>query len=305
MDKYVVGLDGGGTKTEVIVSDLNGKVLSEFKSGAINISGESVKNVEQNLLNIFDTIACRIGSFDNCIYICIGAAGISNPSAKATLRKAVVNSGYAGRLFMTGDHETALYGALGRADGIILIAGTGSICYAKNKQGLEKRTGGFGYLIDDGGSGYAIGRDILSAIVRAEDGRGKETMLKEMVFTQLNIMTIEELIGFIYDKATNKRDIAKIAPNLTIACNAGDSAALEIAVKCSCELMKLVMPIADKLDLYEGEIAFAGSILQKDEYIRNLFVKRLRKTYPKMKWTYPQNGAAYGAALMAIELAKK
>lgn len=304
MGKYVVGLDGGGTKTEVIVADLDGNILSQFKSGAININGESIQNVERNLIYIFDTISSQIGNSDDCVYTCIGTAGISNPLTKETLKKAVVNSGYAGSLFITGDHETALYGALGKVDGIILIAGTGSICYGKNKYGIEKRTGGFGYLIDDEGSGYAIGRDILAAIVRSVDGRGKETLSKEMVFSQLNISSIEELIGFIYAKDTNKRDIAKLAPNLTIACAAGDSAALEIAKKCSDELVKLVIPIANKLELYDGEIALAGSVLQKDEFIRNLFVQKIGEMYPKMRWTYPKNGAAYGAALMAIELVK-
>lgn len=305
MGKYVVGLDGGGTKTEVIVADLDGNILKQFKSGAININGESIQNVEHNLVEIFNTISLLTGNFDDCMSTCIGAAGVSNPLTKETLKKAVAKSGYNGKLFITGDHETALYGALGKAYGIILIAGTGSICYGKNKFGLEKRTGGFGHLIDDEGSGYAIGRDILSALVRAVDGRGKETPLRELVFSQLNIYSINELIGFIYDKNTNKRDIAKLAPNLTLACADGDPVALKIAQKCSDELAGLVVPIANQLGLCNDEIALAGSVLQKDEYIRNSFVDSLARKYPKMKWTFPLNGAAYGAALMAIEFSNR
>lgn len=305
MDKYVVGIDGGGTKTEVIITGLNGNILKQFKSGAININGESTVNVEKNLKDIFNKISSDIGELDNCAGVCIGAAGISNPVSAEALKNAVISGGYSGKLIIKGDHETALYGAIGKPDGIILIAGTGSICYGRNRQGLEKRTGGFGYLIDDEGSGYAIGRDILTAIVRSIDGRGKPTLLNEMVFSQLNVKSVEELIGFIYAKETNKRDIAKLAPNLTIACGKSDPAALEIAQKCSEELLLLVNPVVKELDLYKGDIALGGSILQKDKYIRNLFVEILQKTYPEIKWTYPQSGAAYGAILMAMESAEK
>ncbi len=301
MGRYVVGLDGGGTKTEVVVCDLNGKIVSQFKSGAINVNGESVKNVENNLSSIFKKITEAAGPSDEFICTCVGAAGISNSAARETLKKSIVNSGYSGKLIISGDHETALYGALGKADGIIIIAGTGSICYGKNKQKEEHRTGGFGYLIDDEGSGYAIGRDILSAIVRAFDGRSQCTALADMVFSQLKVNSIEELIGYIYNKETNKRDIAKLAPNLTNACALGDKTALEIADKCSNELLKLVKPIVDKLDLQDTEIALSGSILINDDYIRNNFLKKLLAVYPGIKWSYPKAGAAYGAALMALE----
>ncbi len=313
MDRYVVGIDGGGTKTEVVIAGLEGGTIGRFVSGAVNINGESVKNVEGNLKDILKKISESImpetpqenGVLKNCRCICMGAAGVSNPAAKETLKKAFSAGGYDGELIIAGDHETALYGALEEPDGIILIAGTGSICYGRNRQGLEKRTGGFGYLIDDEGSGYAIGRDILTAVVREKDGRGEPTLLAEMVFSQLNIKSIDQLIGFIYAAETNKRDIAKLAPNLTAACDLGDRTALSIAQKCGNELLLLVTPVVRELDLFEGDIALAGSVLQKDKYIQGFFADALKKAHPGLKWSYPRHGAAYGAVLMAIASAKK
>ncbi|MDF2987245.1 MAG: ATPase [Eubacterium sp.] len=303
MGGFVIGLDGGGTKTEVVVCDLQGNVISEFRSGAININGENVTNVESNLRYIFEKIFSETGKSSECAYTCVGAAGISNALAKETLIAAIVSSGYSGRLIISGDHQTALYGALGKGVGIILIAGTGSICYGRNKHGSEHRTGGFGYLIDDEGSGYAIGRDMLSAIVRAYDGREKCTDLKDMVFSQLKINSVEELVSYIYSKETNKRDIAKLAPNLTHACKNGDSVARAISDKCSDELFKLVKPVVEKLELYNGEIALSGSILTKDQYIRNTMVEKVSLEFPCLKCVNPKDGAAYGAAMMALEAA--
>jgi len=301
MNRYVVGLDGGGTKTAVTVADLSGSILITFQSGAINPNGEKIENVNRNLADILTRLKNVCGGIDNCAAICIGAAGISNPTVKQVFVSAAANSGYHGNLVITGDHQTAFYGALGKPCGVILIAGTGSICYGKNKSGQEHRTGGFGHLIDDEGSGYAIGRNILSAVVREFDGRGEKTVLTDMVYHQLNCSNVQELVGFVYNKSTNKRDIAALSPNLTLACEQNDEVALSIAKNCADELAKLVVPVVEKLELQKENLALAGSILLKDNYIKNDFIKKIRSDFPNLTCHTPKNDAAYGAVLIAIE----
>ena len=304
MNSYVVGLDGGGTKTAVTVADLGGNILLTFQSGAINPNGEKIENVNKNLAAIFTRLKDEYGGIDSCSAICIGAAGISNPAAKQVFVSAAENFGYHGNLVITGDHQTAFYGALGKPCGTILIAGTGSICYGKNELGQEHRTGGFGHLIDDEGSGYAIGRDILSAVVREFDGRGEKTVLTDMVYHQLNCSTVQQLVGFVYDKSTNKRDIAALSPNLTLACRQNDKVALSIAINCADELKKLVVPVVKKLGLQKESLALAGSILLKDDYIETNFIQKVRSDFPDLICHAPKNDAAYGAALIAIENVK-
>lgn len=82
MNSYVVGLDGGGTKTAVTVADLSGNILATFQLGAINPNGEKVENVNRNLADIFTKLKDMCGGIDSCAAICIGAAGISNPAVK-------------------------------------------------------------------------------------------------------------------------------------------------------------------------------------------------------------------------------
>jgi len=300
MDGYVLGIDGGGTKTAVCAADLQGNILSVFKTGAINLNGESADNVKKNLHGIFREASLKIGDLQYIRSVCIGAAGISNADARLFLENTVRDAGYTGRLIIAGDHQTALFGALGNPVGIILIAGTGSICYGRNASGKEHRAGGYGYLIDDEGSGYAIGRDILKAMVRSHDGREEKTVLTQMVLEQLKVSTIEEVIGFLYHKNTNKRDIAALAPILARALEEGDEAARKIASKCCGELVKLVSPVAEKLGLEDCYLAMAGSILQKDAFIRKGFIDAIQRKFPGMVCTDPKNDASYGAVLMAL-----
>lgn len=300
MSEYVIGIDGGGTKTTVCIADLHGNVLHSFEAGAINLNGESLQNVRSNLYRIFSQAAELMKGLQDCKSVCVGAAGICNIEVKVFIEKTIREAAYLGKLQITGDDETALYGAVGRPEGIIIIAGTGSICFGKNIAGEEYRTGGYGHLIDDEGSGYAIGRDILKAIVRAHDGREEETLLTQMVFNQLRVSTISQVISFLYNKDTNKRDIAALAPNLFAALAKGDLAAHKIVKMCCDELFILICPVIEHLRLQKSEIAMAGSILIKGDSVREGFISRTIEKYPEITCITPKRDAAYGAALIAL-----
>lgn len=298
MKNCFIGMDGGGTKTAVTVADKNGTVLETLKSGGMNYNGQDSHLIEQSFADIFARLRQK-GYLEHCLSMCIGAAGTSNPSVEKNITELVRGQGYAGTLYIAGDHEIALYGAHGRLDGMILIAGTGSICFGTGEDGTLLRSGGFGYLIDDEGSGYAIGRDILSAVVQASDGRLPETLLSRQVFEFLNLQTIPELIKFVYHESTGKKGIAALSILLPEACAAGDGAALAIADKCADELVKLVVPVADKLGMQAGQLALSGSVLQKDVLIQGKFKNRLQQLYPDMDCIEPKFDAAYGAVLLA------
>ena len=296
---YLLGLDGGGTKTVVNIADIQGKVLKTFTGGAININGESEKNVAENFSEIFKTAQSAGYAAEACRGLCIGTAGISNPKVQPLVTRIVQQAWYPVTPLVVGDHQTALAGAINGTVGIILIAGTGSICYGVNGVGEEKRTGGFGYLIDDEGSGYAIGRGILQAIVRAYDTRQDATLLTELVFHKLGITTVQDLTGFLYNETINKRELAALAPCLPTACEQGDRAALSIVEYAVAELVSMVTPVAGKLNLMQSELATAGSILLKDIFIRTAFITRLAAFCPELTCITPRQDAAYGAVLLA------
>ena len=126
--------------------------------------------------------------------LCVGCAGMSNPELRRTLERMIRADGYEGAYMLAGDQAAALYAAHGAGPGAVLISGTGSICFGRNTRGITARAGGRGYKIDDEGSGYAIGRDILSAVVRAQDGRSRPTVLTELVFAQIGTRNLHCLL---------------------------------------------------------------------------------------------------------------
>ncbi|RKP52963.1 ATPase [Cohnella endophytica] len=298
--KYVAGLDGGGTKTAVTVADENGKTVRTFVTGAINYNGQDEISIRDSFRRIMAEIGDACGGLAHCVQICIGAAGVSNPTVHDRITANVRESGYEGGLLIVGDQETALCGALGTTHGMILIAGTGSICFGRNEADLTHRAGGCGHLIDDEGSGYSIGRDLMTAVVKANDGRIAPTLITDLVFGRLGMESVRELIGFAHDKKTNKKDIAALAPLLSEACEAGDASALEIVRKSAASLLELVVPVANTLDMSAGNLVLAGSVLLKNAFIRIAFEGRLKEAYPNMRCVSAPEDASQGAVTMAL-----
>ncbi|MEK3734813.1 BadF/BadG/BcrA/BcrD ATPase family protein [Paenibacillus sp. FSL M8-0334] len=302
---YVIGIDGGGTKTAVAIASDQGELIEQFHVGAINYNGGDAETIAASFQEMFDRIKACCGSSGPIQQIVIGAAGISNPQVSIKLEHSVRRQGYEGALRITGDQETALYGAHNAMQGIILIAGTGSICFGVNAKGEKHRSGGFGHLIDDEGSGYSIGRQLLSVLVQAEDGRLSDTVIPAMVYKQLGLHTVQEIIGFVYSKETTKKNIAALAPIMTTACEQGDEQALRIAKRCADSLHELLVPVIEKLGLQDSPIAVAGSVLQQSPFVQEALANKLKETYPSTRLILPMKNAAYGAVLMACKLLRE
>ncbi len=301
---YVTGWDGGGTKTAVAYMDLDGAVLGRAAFGPLNLNGSSPELVRQTVREAIADMSKMPGGVAGCAALQVGFAGASNPSARMLLQGAIREEGFAGELRLAGDHETMLHGAVGR-EGAVLISGTGSVALGRNGLGDTFRCGGWGYLIGDEGSGYAIGRDILQAVARAHDGRGNTTCLQKQVFEALAISSMEELIKYVYDPSSDKAKIASLAPLLIPALEKGDETAREIAQRAAGELHLLAATVIDRLVLEAGTIAFAGSILTQISFIREKLESALVSRYPDLSCIQPKQDAAFGAAAMALEAVKK
>ena len=240
--RYAAGMDGGGTKTVLEARAPDGRVLLRERFGPLNLNSAAAQAVRETMQGCTDALARLPGGLEACAALCVGSAGVSNPQARALLEQMLRRCGYRGALLLTGDQETALAGALGAPCGMVLIAGTGSICFGRDAAGKTARSGGYGHKIDDEGSGYALGRDALAAVVRAQDGRGPRTLLTDLVFAQLKVVDVGGLVQFTYDPQTDKKQIAALAPLVARAYEAGDEAAKTVVEKACRELALLVEP---------------------------------------------------------------
>lgn len=298
--QFYLGIDGGGTATKICLADQDGKVVERFRAGALNKNGQSDIQAKAAVTEIFQILSKKGYFPEECAGAAVGAAGISNSEAGIFLRRTFQEEGFQGELEIYGDHETALAAAFSDCKGIILIAGTGSICYGINENGTEIRSGGYGHLIDDSGSAYAIGRDILSAIVRAYDGRDQETLLQKEVYKKLAINSIEEMIQFLYSSQRSKKDVAALAVLLEDAILAGDKKALEIEDRCVVSLEELFDAVWSKMPEAEN-IALAGSVLEQNKRIRGKLCQRLITRNPGFAIVTTKQDASEGALRLLFQ----
>ncbi len=275
-DTYILGIDGGGTRTVICVADERYNILHRFESGALNVNGQTVSRLRETIGKIHQQLKQLNFKSDYCIEIGIGCAGITNPDASKLLCQQFQSFGFQCPIRIFGDHETALAAAFWEYHGIILIAGTGSICYGRASDGREFRSGGYGYLIDDAGSAYKIARDMLLAVVRENDFRGEQTILKDLILQKMDLESVEQLIGVIYRSKSPKSQIASLAPLLEIAVRSGDQAAIDIERNNADELVKLVVSVADRMP-EEKDVAFSGSVLIRNSRLSDLVSKALKK----------------------------
>ncbi len=291
---YIAGIDGGGTHTRLELRDEANQFLRRETFGPFNLNSIGEAAFRKLLKEVF--AAC--GDMTQCKSICFGAAGISNPKVKEILAQELEYAGFAGNWYLCGDQEIALRGAMD-TPGVAVIAGTGSICFGKNGAGETARSGGYGHLIDDGGSGYALGRDVLSAAVRAFDGRGIGTDLLQAVYDQLGGNCPQDIVSFVYSPNTDKSMVAKFSHIALNLAGQGSGEACAILEREAEELCALVAAVQNRLNLQGCPIALLGGLISEENPYRSIVVKELSKLGIPIA---PAHDALWGAAQMAWEL---
>lgn len=302
MEHYVAGWDGGGTKTSMQVRSMDGRVLLAVEAGGLNFNSNSQEELSAVIHKLIAEMSKLPGGLEAYEFLCIATAGVSNLKASDFLQRTIREAGLHCELKIIGDQEGALYGALGKQAGMVLISGTGSICYGKNEAGKSARTGGFGHLIDDEGSGYAIGRDILSAAVQSYDGRLPKSILYEKTLEKIGGKRVEDIIHYVYSPCVGKKEIASFAPLLPEALREKDQKAILIGKKAASALVQLVLPVAGRLGLEAGELALTGGILKHYEVIRKDVADQLSKRLPKLQMIEARYDNVTGVTLMALDL---
>ena len=188
----IAGIDGGGTSTRLELRDGENRMIRRTAYGPFNVSAVGTDGVRAVIREIAgDTDLSAISRF------CVGGAGVSFEGLETLLLEEMGRYGFRGKLLVCSDFEIALRGAMNEPGGI-LIAGTGSVAFGINERGMKARVGGWGHLIDDEGSGYAIGRDALAAAVRTEDGRADAGRLRAEILRAVNGRDNRDILHYVY-----------------------------------------------------------------------------------------------------------
>jgi N-acetylglucosamine kinase-like BadF-type ATPase len=220
---YYIGIDGGGTKTEGVLTSSEGALLARALCSSTNPNDVTPEISVARLTELVRTLLTASGLTEEALAetsLFFGVAGGINhgPTLEVALRSAFPAAKH---LRVRSDAHILLSGELPEGDGACIICGTGSVCFLRRGEELF-RIGGWGYLLDSGGSGYDLGRDALEAALRAFDGRGEVTLLTGLLTEHLG-GAVNTRITEIYREG--KPYIANCAPLVFEAAAAGDAVA--------------------------------------------------------------------------------
>lgn len=295
--KYCIGVDGGGTKTLTYLGDMAGNILDSCVFGPSNYysSGlENTKNVFSSIVNYY----CHNHQFNtsDLVFISLGLAGVDREMDKTVIRDIFVELNIYCDILVYNDARTALVGALGKDEGVIVVSGTGSIATGI-RNGQLVRSGGWGHILADEGSGYDIGMKALKTIMKSYDGRLSYTAMTEKAIGLLKLDGVEDIIGFVHDPDTDKKKIAEIATVAIQGAKEKDMLAMAILDESVEALIELAKAVIQKLYSQDEpfELTYIGGIITNVGYIRDKFIHEIKKSHPKATIKKPAQDGAVGA----------
>ncbi len=300
---FVIGVDGGATKTVGVLAGLDGPEMRRATVGPTNLHAADDRAVARNLRRLAGELSAFGASGRDVAATVLGIAGAGRPAEALRLRELAASAGFSGPVVVATDARVALHGATGGSPGILVIAGTGSMCYGRDGDGSEARAGGWGHVLDDAGSGYAIGLAALRAVVRQADGRAGRTPLADTVLPALGV-DIEGLVPWA--AAASKAAVAALAPAVLAASANGDAAAVAIVAPAARDLAALVAAVGAKLALAsQPVVVLSGSVLERNESFRRQVASAVLEWRPDARIGPPSADGAWGAVLMARELVEQ
>ena len=301
--EYLIGIDGGGTKTKCVLADSNKKILHECSGGPSNFLILGTETVSETLFKLIEECKEKLQISYSEISVVLGTTGAGRRSDAETLEKAFANYCQSKSIQLKSfrvesDARIALEGAFSGNPGSILIAGTGSIMFGKDAKENIHRVGGFGRYIGDEGSGFAIGKKGLIAASRAFDGRGGKTTLLNLLAEKFKIDTPENLIIEVY---RNNFDIASAAPLVFEAAEQNDPACLKIIEEETDELLLHLVTMHEKINETVLHVSFIGGLISSDNIYSRTLLKKIKDSPVDIHIKPADHPPAMGAVLMAAK----
>ncbi len=258
-----MGVDGGGTKTAAVLADAEGRVLGRGRAGASNLQVIGRQAAQEAVQTAMDAAWRAAGlSTQPLAALCIGLAGVDRPGERALFQRWAQEAHPLSRVEIVNDVELVFAAGTPAGWGLALICGTGSIVYGRSPAGRLARADGWGHLLGDEGSGYAIGLAALRAVMRAYDGRGPVTALSEAILAHWQLTSVPDLVPRVYQQLRGKDEIAALAALVEAVAAQGDPTAQSILAAAGQELALAAQAVIRRLDM-TGAIpcAVAGGVI--------------------------------------------
>lgn len=296
-----LGVDGGGTKTHAALIDEQGHVIGEAQAGPSNPLRVGVRQSAEVVRDAIERACAEAGVRRNDLdAIQIGLAGVRRADLRERVRE-VLLALHIDPLEIVTDADIALAGATGGEPGLVLVAGTGSICCGKNARGQTACAGGWGPLVGDEGSGAWLARRALQAVAHASDGRGPATSLAQAACEYFSVTTPDDLATTIYAPNMTTERIAGFGRPVVEAAQKKDAVAREIVAAAGRELGAAAIAVISQLGMEREKfpVAYVGGVFNAGELVLGPLHETLNKRAPGAYLAPPQQPPAVAAALMA------
>lgn len=301
--RLIIGMDGGGTKTRVMVKEqLDGEVLFDQNFGMSNYNNIGVEGIKKVFSEIYHVL---LGHFQERLQqavVVLGSAGVDRPKDAEVYLSALKESGFTCHLKVVNDAEIALVGGNGERENALMIAGTGSIVVGVDSQGEVVRAGGWGGLISDEGSGFQLGRQAIAAVMQEYDQVIEPTLLTKQLLEHFHLTSPEQFMDLLYVENTLPIDkIASCAPIILNAWVNGDEAARNIVEAEVDKLVRLIVGISRQMGREKFRLSVAGSLLTKSTEYLNRLKGRLGDVLPQVEIAMPLYDPVVGAIIIGAQ----
>lgn len=298
-----VGIDGGGTKTHAVIVDASGDPIAESTDGASNPLRVGVETAVSNIIAAIEkAIAVGGRSKSDISAIQCGIAGVRRADLKQIIRDRLSELMRVKDVDVVTDAEIALYGTTLGEEGLVVIAGTGSVCIGQDSSGTIASAGGWGPLAGDEGGGSGIARKALQAVAKASDGRGIQTRLSELAVDYFRAGKLENLSVAIYAPSVDNSRIAGFSKLVVDAAQEGDEVAIRVLDEAARELAQAAVAVIRALGLGDRRfpIGRVGSVFKAGALVTEPFMKVVLPVAPMAFFTDPKLRPAHAAAVMAM-----
>jgi len=305
-NQFVIGVDGGGTKTSVALADMDGNIISKFVSGVSNPRNVGIEAAAKEIA------AGILGAIKGKRNITIASTFIGLPAMEEEFkgRKSEIIRElkkhkkiapvFKGQIDIGSDQMVAFRSGANGRDGIVAIAGTGCAVHGWNGK-QEAKVNGWGWLADEG-SAFWIGRNTFQAILKSYDGRVPDSILEKTALQHLKIKNLDKLVDFAYvDFSRNIPQLFRVCDNAAIR---GDKVARDILVAAGKEIALSVREVAAKLHFFDPVplVLVGGAYLSR--WVADTAMNEIDRYYPKRFDYVVIADPVNGAVKLALEAVK-
>ncbi|MCR8854481.1 N-acetylglucosamine kinase [Lysinibacillus fusiformis] len=303
--QYIIGVDGGGTKTRVVIGTKKGNILAFMDGGGTNIKSTPFHEVRQQIQQLLDSLILKIGATKSdisTIFLCVAGGDRQEDIKrwKAWIAPMFPSASCKVTVTVTNDAVAALTSGTFTREGLVVIAGTGSIVYAVQQNSIS-RMGGWGYLLGDEGSGYYIGQEALRIITRQYDACGLyEDAFSKAVLERLALTNPTEIITLIYEQSQPRICISSIARTVLLLATQNNEIAKRIVDRAVTHLVQLLqMMFRKEPQVKKFPIVTCGGLFE-NQYFAQCFQAKLQQSTIDNQIIQPEVPPAIGAFINGL-----